>query len=161
MAKVTVAGKTIEGQSSGNFSDITSGELPYSVTAAGYKPDSGKILVAPGVEAKLVVALTTRKSKRPLRPTGQGVVSYEIIDSETHEPVKNVRVAVGSQTSDGSGRGVFVNVPKGKQPYTVAAEGYLPVTGTIDVPTGEDAELKVELKAGETPAPKPVPSKWL
>jgi hypothetical protein len=151
-AKITVAGKTIEGQSSGNFTDITSGELPYSVTAAGYKSDSGKILVAPGVEAKLVVALATRKSKPPRRPTGPGAVSYEIIDNETHELVKNARVAVGSQTADGSSKGVFVNVPKGKQPYTVAAEGYLPVTGTIDVPAGEDAELKVELKPGKTPA---------
>ncbi len=151
-AKVTVAGKTTAGQSAGIFIEIPSGELPYSVKADGYLSDSGKILVAPGEDAKLIVGLELRKSKPPRRPAEPGVVSFEVIDTETRAPVTNARVVIGSQTSEGFGKGFLVNVPKGKQPYTVAAEGYLPITGKINVPAGGGAELKVELKPGETPA---------
>ena len=149
IATVTVAGRSIDGESDGIFVEvIPSGKRSYQVTAPGYHPESGRIQVKAGKEVELSVELS-RKASPPVAPTG--TLAFQVTDSETGEsvPEATVEAAGKSKETDSSGIALFEDLEAITHPYRVTHPFYEDGSGNAIV--HQDARTPVEVQLNYLP----------
>ncbi|MEK6822516.1 MAG: carboxypeptidase regulatory-like domain-containing protein, partial [Nanoarchaeota archaeon] len=123
------------------FTNMPSGTFNYAVSLAGYNPANGQATVA-GVPITVNVPLTQ----------GGGVctvghsVTFTVIDAKNAQPISGATVTLGSLVATTNAQGVvtFTNVCDGTYTYTVSANGFNTLTGTLTV-AGSDLSVRVEL----------------
>jgi hypothetical protein len=128
-----------------NNSQLTEGNT-YSYTASreGYQPVSGSFTFTGGQVIKLYFKpdLTSEITD----PTNNTALTFTVIDSETKEPIEGTYVTVNGETKITNSNGfTWFEVSKNNTySYTVSAQGYFTVAGSVDV-GAEQKDVTVEL----------------
>jgi phosphatidylinositol-3-phosphatase len=147
-ATVSDSGGSTTTNSSGNYmlSNVAPGTYTVTASATGHASRSSTVSVTSGNTATLNFQLT---------PNGPGAITGQVTDSSSGVAIvgANISYSGGSTTTDSSGNYMLSNVAPGTYTVTASATGYVSLSSTVSVTSGNTATLNFQLN----PLPNNVP----
>lgn len=125
-----------------------SGDQLLTASADEYDPSSTTVTVAEGDNEQQTIALSHSGEQTGPR---EGLTVL-VRDAETGEVIEGANVVVGDQSDTTSSNGLAtVELPVGSHPYEATAEGYGPVSDSVEIIEGDNPELIIEMTPGGGP----------